>query len=83
VTGFQAGGVDYITKPFQPAEVLARVTTHLMLHRPGERAPHYRPARRPGLGQTARSTRGLHFILRCLNQGNPKSALRPQRSIGN
>jgi PAS domain S-box-containing protein len=29
--GFEAGGVDYITKPFQHEEVLARVTTHLRL----------------------------------------------------
>ncbi len=29
--GFAAGGVDYITKPFQLEEVLARVTTHLAL----------------------------------------------------
>ncbi len=29
--GFQAGGVDYITKPFQSEEVLARVQTHLAL----------------------------------------------------
>lgn len=28
---FQSGGVDYITKPFQPEEVLARVRTHLEL----------------------------------------------------
>ena len=27
--GFQAGGVDYITKPFQGEEVLARVKTHI------------------------------------------------------
>ena len=27
--GFEAGGVDYITKPFQPREVLARVSSHL------------------------------------------------------
>ncbi|MBN1890266.1 MAG: response regulator [Thermoflexales bacterium] len=31
--GFAAGGVDYITKPFQRDELLARVTTHLTLHR--------------------------------------------------
>lgn len=31
VRGFAAGGVDYITKPFQHEEVLARVTTHLRL----------------------------------------------------
>jgi light-regulated signal transduction histidine kinase (bacteriophytochrome) len=29
--GFQAGGVDYITKPFQAEEVLARVRIHLQL----------------------------------------------------
>jgi len=34
--GFQAGGVDYITKPFQPEEVLIRVQTHLTLHRQTE-----------------------------------------------
>lgn len=27
--GFQVGGVDYVTKPFQAEEVLARVQTHL------------------------------------------------------
>ncbi|MBF2046106.1 MAG: response regulator [Elainella sp. C42_A2020_010] len=30
---FAAGGVDYITKPFQLAEVLARVETHLTIRR--------------------------------------------------
>ncbi len=31
--GFEVGGVDYITKPFQDDEVLARVQAHLTLHR--------------------------------------------------
>lgn len=31
VRGFQVGGVDYITKPFQSAELLARVRTHVQL----------------------------------------------------
>ncbi len=31
VRGFDAGAVDYITKPFQAREVIARVTTHLRL----------------------------------------------------
>lgn len=31
VRAFECGGVDYVTKPFQPAEVLARVRTHLAL----------------------------------------------------
>ena len=33
LTGFEVGGVDYITKPFQHAEVLARVNTHITLRR--------------------------------------------------
>jgi DNA-binding response OmpR family regulator len=33
VAGFQAGGVDYITKPFRDEEVLVRVRTHLRLNR--------------------------------------------------
>jgi signal transduction histidine kinase len=32
VTGFKVGGVDYVTKPLQVDEVLARVSTHLNLH---------------------------------------------------
>lgn len=31
VRAFQAGGVDYITKPFHTEEVLARVSTHLSI----------------------------------------------------
>ena len=31
VRGFEAGGVDYITKPFEKEEVLARVRTHLSI----------------------------------------------------
>jgi formate hydrogenlyase transcriptional activator len=33
VKGLQLGAVDYITKPFQIEEVLARITTHLTLQR--------------------------------------------------
>ncbi|MEH2126369.1 response regulator [Nostoc sp.] len=32
VTGFELGAVDYITKPFQQGEVLARVRSHLKLN---------------------------------------------------
>jgi len=32
IRGFEAGGVDYITKPFQEEEVLARVQTHMALY---------------------------------------------------
>ncbi len=33
VKSFDLGGVDYITKPFQPQEILARVRTHLSMSR--------------------------------------------------
>lgn len=33
VKAFEMGGIDYVTKPFQEAEVLARVSTHLDLQR--------------------------------------------------
>lgn len=33
VKGFEAGAVDYIAKPFNPTELLARVRTHLSLRR--------------------------------------------------
>ena len=31
IKGFNAGGVDFVTKPFQPKEVLARIKIHLEL----------------------------------------------------
>ncbi|MEM7348855.1 MAG: response regulator, partial [Chloroflexota bacterium] len=31
IKGFEVGGVDYITKPIQQSEVLARITTHLRI----------------------------------------------------
>ena len=31
VNGFEVGAVDYVTKPFNPPELLARVRTHLEL----------------------------------------------------
>lgn len=33
VEGFRASGLDYVAKPFQAEEILARVKTHLRLHR--------------------------------------------------
>ena len=33
VEGFEVGGVDYITKPYQKDEVLARIRTHLFLNK--------------------------------------------------
>lgn len=33
VTGFEVGGVDYVSKPFRKVELLARIENHLMLAR--------------------------------------------------
>lgn len=40
VKGFEAGGLDYVTKPIQPAEVLARVATHIRNARMMAQAAH-------------------------------------------
>ena len=32
IKGFQLGAVDYVTKPFEPEEVLSRIRTHLTLY---------------------------------------------------
>lgn len=33
VKAFEIGGVDYVTKPFQPDEILARIASQLTIHR--------------------------------------------------
>jgi len=40
VKAFELGGVDYVTKPFQEAEVLARVKTHLRIRDLQQRLEH-------------------------------------------
>ncbi len=40
VRGLGLGAVDYISKPFQPEEVVARVETHLTIHRLRQRLEH-------------------------------------------
>jgi len=37
IEGFEAGGIDYITKPFNASELLARVNNHLTIKRQRER----------------------------------------------
>jgi AraC-like DNA-binding protein/CheY-like chemotaxis protein len=39
LTGLREGGVDYILKPFEPEEVLVRISVHLALARRGEQPP--------------------------------------------
>jgi len=40
INGFEAGGVDYITKPIQREEALARINIHLDLHRLRKQLEH-------------------------------------------
>ena len=42
VRGLQLGAVDYVAKPFQPEEVIARVNTHLTIHRLGREVQQQR-----------------------------------------
>lgn len=48
VEGFAAGGIDYVTKPIKPDEVLARVAAHLRTAR-ALQAVRNAPAPRPAL----------------------------------
>ena len=44
VRGFEVGGIDYVTKPIRPAEVLARIGTHVRNARMLSAARHSRDA---------------------------------------
>jgi len=54
IKGFELGAVDYITKPLQREEVLARVFTHLRLHVMTERLEQTVQVRTAELRQTNR-----------------------------
>lgn len=64
VTGFEAGGVDYITKPVSPPVVKARVQLHLSLVRMDElKASRLEVVRRLGLAAEYKDNEtGLHVI---------------------
>ena len=53
VRAFESGGVDYVTKPIRPAEVLARISAHLRQARHGAQARNALDA----FGQAALSVR--------------------------
>jgi len=52
VRAFEIGAVDYVTKPFEPAEILARIETHLKLHRLQQRMESLVAARTEELSRT-------------------------------
>lgn len=59
VRGFEAGAVDYVSKPFQAGEVIARVNTHLTIHRLQRRLADANERMRRDLNTAARIQRGL------------------------
>ena len=52
LAGFRAGGVDYVAKPFQAEEVLARVKTHIQLHRMQQHLEHMVAVRTQALSKS-------------------------------
>ena len=64
IRGFAAGGVDYITKPFQAEEVLARVETHVAFQRLRNQLEERVEERTEALGirnaQLSEAVQGLH-----------------------
>jgi len=50
IEGFAAGGIDYVTKPIHPEEVLARVAAHLRTARILQSARSQQRSARPDLG---------------------------------
>jgi len=74
--GFEAGCVDYISKPFDQREVLARVSAHLqqrrLFARMAEQAGPSRPAREPfpgfeGADQGEADQAGLRLVYRAID----------------
>src|SRR5690606_12457138 len=60
VEGFAAGGVDYVTKPLHPEEVIARVGAHLRTARIIPQARHRAQPGRPDLADSQIQARLAH-----------------------
>ncbi|MBL9175489.1 MAG: hybrid sensor histidine kinase/response regulator [Verrucomicrobiales bacterium] len=57
VRGFEVGAVDYVTKPFNPPELLARVRTHVELRQARERLREMNDEKNEFLGIAAHDLR--------------------------
>jgi signal transduction histidine kinase len=63
VMGFEIGAQDYITKPFQPAELLVRVKTHLELKSARERLKEANALKDKFFSVIAHDLRGQFHVL--------------------
>jgi CheY-like chemotaxis protein len=76
VRGFKLGAVDYITKPFEDAEVLARVHTHIQLKKSGDIIKEYNRQLRESFGEMQKSYRELMDSQEELVEREKKNALK-------
>jgi two-component system, sensor histidine kinase and response regulator len=87
VMGFDAGGVDYLTKPFRPKEVLARIRTHLSNQLLLEQLSKANAAKDRFLGMCAHDLRNPLSSIRGLAELMSENAIGPlsdeQREIVN
>ena len=68
VAGFSAGGVDYLPKPFQPREAVARIRTHLQNRQLLEQLSRANAAKNRFLGMAAHDLRNPLASIRALAQ---------------
>lgn len=68
VAGFSAGGVDYLPKPFQPREAVARIRTHLSNRQLLEQLSRANAAKNRFLGMAAHDLRNPLASIRALAQ---------------
>ncbi|MCW5201362.1 response regulator transcription factor [Desulfobulbus sp. US4] len=66
INAFEAGGVDYITKPFSEKEVLIRLRTHLTLHRLNKCLMHELESRDEELQNTESKVQDVNAALKVL-----------------
>ena len=62
VAAFQAGGVDYVTKPIRAPEVLARIAVHVRSAREGSQQKQQATQARNALDAFGHATMAIHFV---------------------
>lgn len=76
VKGFRLGAVDYITKPFEDAEVVARVHTHIQLKKSIDIIKEYNRQLRESFGEMQKSYQELMDSQEKLVEREKKSAVK-------